>query len=372
MNKIKVLNVGLTSAVGGIETYMYNLYNQLDKEKIEASFLINYNEKVYKYEELSKQGCNFYYITNRRKNFVRYIFDLKKVYKSNNFDYIHFHTSKFSNFFKYLFAIKYSNAKIIIHSHQFRTKKIKNIFTRILDFIGRKLISNKKIYAAACSKEAYEYMFKDFKKIINNEPIIFNNGIDLNKFSFSENARIRIRKSLNLNDEILYGNVGRLSLQKNQDFLIDIYNNIYKLNPNSKLIILGDGELKDNLITKVKELNLEKNIIFLGNKENVEEYMSAMDALIFPSLYEGFGLVLIEAQACNLKIFASADVIPKETRVSDLLKFISLKKSSEEWANIITSESLTKKNVHEEIINNKFDINSASKMVENFYLKNMK
>lgn len=368
MKKIKILFVGMTSDVGGIETYIFNLYKHIDKSKFEIYFLVNKNEQVYKFKELTNLGAKFIYIRNRRYNFCGYYNDLKNCYIKNNFDYIHFHTCKYSHISKYLLAFKNSKAKVIIHSHQYRTKGFDNKKTKILDRLGRILISKYDAYYVACSELAYRYMFDGFNNAINREEIIFNNGIDLTKFRYDKLSKKRIQHELSISGKTVYGHVGRFSLQKNHEFLIDIFENIYEKDNNSVLILLGEGPLEKKIKEKVVDKGLEKQVLFLGNRDNVEEYMSAMDVLIFPSLYEGLGLALIEAQACDLVIFASSDVIPATAKVSKLLNFISLKATAKEWSEIILNCKIKKQNVHKEIQYNGYDLNSSVKLVENFYL----
>ena len=372
MRKIKLLHVGLTSEVGGVETYIYHLYKNIDKEKFDVYFLINKNEIVYKYEELNKMGAKFIHIENRRKNIIKYLKDLKKCYKNYEFDFIHFHTSKYSHFLKYIYAFKYSNAKIIIHSHQYRPNGFPSKVTKVLDTIGRFLISKHAAYYVACSTLAYDFMFKNFKGGIDSNTKIFNNGIDLKKFIYNEKSRIEIRKELKIDDKIVYGHVGRFAEQKNHEFLIEVFDEIYKKDKNSILLLLGDGPLVEKVKKKVYDKKLNNVVIFLGNKDNVSDYMSAMDALLFPSLYEGLGLVLVEAQACNLRIFASDTVIPQEAKVSELLTFISLNKKPEEWADIIINCDLSKIDVRNLIKRKNYDIATSTKIVEDFYIANFR
>lgn len=370
MKKIKILYTGLTSCTGGIETYIYNLFKKLDKDKFEIYFLVM-GDNIYKYNEM-KKNAEFIFIPNRKKNFFKYIVTLKNIYKNNKFDYIHFHISKFSNFLTYLLAFKYSTAKIIIHSHQYRTKPIKNKITNLLDIIGRKILRHKSAYLVACSDLAYDYMFDGFDNAINNEKIIFNNGIDLKKFLYSEEIRKRIRKNYDIGQNtILYGHVGRFDEQKNHRFLIEIFFEICKIDKNAKLLLIGDGPKKQEIKELVIKFGIENKVIFMGNVDNVSECMSAMDKMIFPSLYEGLGLVLIEAQACNLPIYASKDVIPQSAKASELLEFIDLNSSAKEWAQLIVNTHIKKKNVHNELIRNNYDIDSCINYISKFYINNI-
>ena len=163
------------------------------------------------------------------------------------------------------------------------------------------------------------------------------------------------------------GHVGRFVLQKNHIFLVDIFKEFLKMVPNSKLVLIGNGETKDDIVKKIVELKIEKNTILLENIKNVNEYMQAFDLFLFPSLYEGLGIVLIEAQAAGLKCFAS-DTIPKNAKISDNLIFVSLSSSSKQWANIMKDNIDYKRlNMLNIVKSNNFDRNSIMKNMEEIY-----
>lgn len=365
MKKIRILHIGLTSNMGGIEKYVYNLCEMCDNNKIENE-IINANESKVGFEEdFKKLNIKIVKIANRKKHYIKHIKELKKVIKEGDYDFIHFHLMDLSCFDRILIALKASKAQIILHSHinNFNKKMLRSI----MDFIGVQLLKyNNSIIKTACSEDAGKYMFKKFK---NKEFMILNNSIDVKNFMFDVEKREKIRKKLNITNQFVIGNVGRFQEQKNHNFIIEIFSEILKLNKNSKLLLIGEGELKEKIIQKAKSLNIEKDIIFYGKSNNVNELFQAMDVFLFPSLYEGLGIVLIEAQASGLKCYAS-QTIPKEVKITDNLKFIDLSKNAKEWAQIIINESKDKydrKLYNKKVMNTKFNIDEERKRVNDFY-----
>ena len=200
---------------------------------------------------------------------------------------------------------------------------------------------------------------------INHEDIIHdsvgfvvNNAIDVDKFKYDEKIRKEKRKELNIKDnQLVIGHIGRFVQQKNHEFLIDIFNEIYKQDKNAILLLIGEGPLKEEIQNKVNELGLDKNVKFLGQRSDANELYQAMDAFVLPSLYEGLPVVGVEAQAAGLPCFFSTDMT-KETEILDSTKFISLTHKSKYWADKILKEvSLFKRqDTSEEIVDNKFSI----------------
>lgn len=170
-----------------------------------------------------------------------------------------------------------------------------------------------------------------------------------------------------------FGNIGRLHFQKNQTFLLDIFKEICKINENSCLLIGGQGEEEEKLKAKAKELEIEDKVKFLGMVDNVSEVLQAMDAFVFPSLFEGLAVVLIEAQASGLQVFASSDVMPKSAKMSKYFEFIPLLNDEKEWAEIIVNSckncETARDNRKNDIAENGFDIKVEAKKLENILLE---
>lgn len=222
-------------------------------------------------------------------------------------------------------------------------------------------------YFFACSKEAGVWLFG--KKILKSENyFILKNAVDSEKFDFSNETRIEYRKKLSLLDNFVIGHVGRFHPQKNHEFLIEVFYEAYKLNPSTRLMLVGDGPLKEYIKDKADKLGVLDKILFIGSTPHVAELMQAMDAFVFPSLYEGLGIVIIEAQATGLMCIA-ADTIPSDTDISGKIRFLPLNNSSSHWAKqVIDSPTYKRENLRKEIIKSGYDIKQTSMWLQKFYL----
>ena len=176
----------------------------------------------------------------------------------------------------------------------------------------------------ACSDIAGRYMFK------SRSFTVVNNAIDAEKFSYSEEARTRYRKELGLVDKFVLGHVGRFDEQKNHEFLVDIFRSVHEKDPSAFLLMVGVGALKAKIAAKLKSLGLERNSMILENRSDIPELMQAMDVFVFPSVFEGLGMVVIEAQAAGLPCVV-ADTLPCAVEATDLLVWLSLNQSAEVW-----------------------------------------
>lgn len=372
MGKIKVLHVGMSSNLGGIETYLINMYRNIDKNKFEFSYLAFKGEKICFYDELYNDEVKIFTVEHRRNNYLKFIKQTKKVLKNNKFDYIHFHLMEFSCFEIILLAKKYSNSKIILHSHIANDNK-RSLKTNILNSIGEILVSKKDNYIkAACSKDAGKFMFNNFKY---KEFVILNNAIDLGKFTYNEKIRSTLRQELGLEDKLVIGNVGRFVKQKNHIRLIDIFYDIYKQNKNAVLVLVGTGPLLDVTKQKVNELGIQNSVIFLGIRNDTNEIYQAMDVFLLPSLFEGLPFVLVEAQASGLPCFIT-DTLTDEVKVLDTTIPISLNKDNSFWSMKILDyleqiNNEERKNNSNEMYDSKFNIKKEIGLIENIYIDNI-
>ena len=374
MKKIKILLVGLSSNMGGIETYLINMYRNINKEKFELSFLIFNGKNVCFHDELISNGVKFFKIEKRTKNYFKFISDLKKVFKENEFDYIHFNLVDFSCFERILIARKYSNAKIIIHSHiasNIAMKKKTNFLSKIGEYFIKKYEND--YIKIACSKLAGDYMFKNFK---NKDYFIFNNSIDVSKFKFNSKIREEKRKELGIKaNSILIGNVGRFVEQKNHKLLIEVFNRLNKEFSNIKLILVGDGVLKKEIEDVVKKYNLQTKVKFLGLRNDVNELMQAMDIFMMFSKYEGLPFVIIEAQASGLPCYLS-NTISNEVKLLDNTLFFDINNIYDLYNDILINlkncKNINRIEQSKIVMKSKYNIEIEIKKIENFYIDNLK
>lgn len=365
--KIKILFVtpGLNNC-GGIESFCMNYYKNFS-EKIQSDFITHdIKDNTYKNYIESNGGKVFKVSQLSGKTILKSIKEIKNFFKQHNdYDIVHCNMANAAIFYLY-YAKKYGIKTRIQHSHQ--DSYADKISHKIRNFFLVKIGNNFATDRIACSKIAGDFLFR------NKQYDIVKNAIDSKKYLYNEVKRNEIRKKYNIDEDVtVLGNVGRLTEQKNQIKLVEIMDYIVnKKQKNYLLLIIGSGDLKDYLESKVKEKGLEKNIIFTGSVSNVEEYMQAMDYFILPSLYEGLGIVNIEAQASGLPTIVS-DKIPEEAIVTDLIHFIELEKNSEIWASEILK---IEKNINRQnekyiksITKKGYEIKQESKKLEELYLK---
>ena len=369
--KIKVLYFVDRLLIGGIQTFILNNIEYMDKTKVQIDFLILDDGNVYEAEtDLRLQGHNVYKLKNiwikKPGDYFKYFKAIDSFFSMHH-DYkvVHLHSSS-KNFYILKSAKKYGIPIRIAHSHSigFQSK------SKIQIMIGNLCKPLLKKYATnyfACSEIAGEWLFGK-KEVKKDNVTVIHNAVDLQRFKFNKNVRNKIRKDLNIEGKLVIGHVGRFTAQKNHNFLIDIFNEIHKKNEKAVLMLVGIGEKEEEIRKKVNRLKLEKYVLFIGFKNNVQEYMWAMDLFVFPSLFEGLGLVLIEAQATGMRCFASKDVVPNEAKVSDLLEYIYLNESSGAWAEKVLNANFNRENKYNDIKNKGYDICDTAKELEEFYI----
>lgn len=350
---------------GGVESVVMNYYRHIDRTKIQFDFICDEDSTNIPYEEIEKLGGKVILIPPYQKVF-KYHKKLKEVLKSGGYKIVHSHINTLSVFS--LFAAKCAGVPVrIAHSHSTTNKKEKkkNLLKQVLRPFS-------KVFATdymCCSELAGRWLFGN-KEYDKGNVYLLNNAIDLDKFKYDEKIRSEKRKKLNISDDTLViGHVGRFVEQKNHRFLIDIFNEIHKQNSNSILLLAGQGPLMEEIKSKVESLGLEKFVIFLGQRNDIDELYQAFDVFCLPSLYEGLPVVGVEAQATGLLCIFSDDMT-KETKVLDTTEFLSLKQSAEEWAYTILkkSKSFKRKNCTNEISKKGFDIKKeANKLIQKCY-----
>nr|WP_264294321.1 glycosyltransferase [Pediococcus acidilactici] len=197
---------------------------------------------------------------------------------------------------------------------------------------------------------------------------IVQNGIDIRKYTFNSQIRHKQLKKMNIKNDFVVGCVARLTKVKNLSFLVDVFNDISVLKKNSKLILVGDGELLSTLKNQVKKDKIEDKVLFLGNKKNVNDIMQAFDVFVLPSFHEGLGLVNIEAQASGLPCVVSTG-IPKAAKVLDTFTFLSLKDSKKIWVNkILELQKAKREDTSQKMLEAGYDIKKSAKEIEEMYV----
>lgn len=362
---MRVLNVLVGLERGGIETFLMNVYSNINKSEIQFDFLITEKKDTDYKKEILKYGGNVYTYSSRRDSVWRNYKEVDCFFKKHKYSIVHFHISSLSNIAPIYAAYRNNVKNIIIHSHSSNTV---GILHKMLHRINKKIIKKIATHFFACSNEAASWMFPN-SIFLKKDFTIIPNGILLEKFSFSEEKRKTVRKSLDIDENTLvFGHVGRLSFPKNHLFLLEVFKCIHNSQENSKLILVGKGERKSIIRQKIKELHLSSDVIFYGESNNVDYLMSSFDAFILPSFYEGLPVVLVEAQTSGLPCFVS-NSITKDVKLTNFINYLSLDNSPSFWAYKII-ENIKKNSLNRYVVSKSiraFDIKEVSKKIENFY-----
>lgn len=319
---------------GGAETFLMKLFRELDKRHMMFDFIFTDNNELFYEQEIRKLGGTIYRVTSKSYKLFKKHNEIKEIVNKNNYKVV-FTASHISLSGLNLFASKKGGAnKLIFRSTN--TKAGGKLSKRILHYLFRPFANRLSNVKLAPSTEAAKHMFG--KRYPMDKVKLVKNGIDTNLFEFNEESRVKIRKQLNVSDEFLIGHVGRFAKQKNHKYLIKVFNEVLKVKPNAKLLLIGKGPLKETVIRQAKSLGIYENIIIKEGITNMEEYYMAMDMLVFPSFYEGLPNVVVEAQATGLPCLIS-DEITNEVILTDIVKKISIKASPERWARTVLESS---------------------------------
>lgn len=361
MKKIRVIHCLGQLNTGGAETLVMNILRNINREKYQFDFLLfSLNEGFYDKEVLSYDS-KIFYTPSMRVGIAKYINSLISFFRKEKTEIIHAHMDWQCGFIAYA-AHKAGVKKIIVHSHANQKMFDINMIYHLLILINKFLISNYATHRLACSIEAGESLFGDKKFEV------LNNGIEMNRYLDPNQEIINgLKKEFQLQkDDIILGHVGSFSMNKNQSFLIDIMSDLVNINKNYKLILVGTGSMYQDLKNKVVSLDLENNVIFAGVRKEMPEIMHLFRLFLFPSIYEGLGIVAIEAQASGVHCIVS-NTIPKVVDLNlGLLEFLSLNKKL--WLNTILQFKQKKVENHtKNLFDSDFNIKNTIRMLQDIY-----
>ena len=362
---IRILQVVGKMSYGGMETLIMNVYRNIDRNKVQFDFLVHYPEAGEYDEEIKRLGGKIYYMPRTKiSNYFIYKKAIKKFFAEHHeFSAVHGHLHNLA--FVYMPIAKKYDIECIMHLHNNSVER--NIKGKIGYFCTRMGISSAD-YVFACSESAAQFYLQG--KYNNVSYKIIRNGIDTNKFSYNELVRQNMRKEYQCENKFVVLHVGRFFEQKNHRFLIEIFKEIVEQEKESVLFMIGVGPLKEGIEKQVKDLGLEKQVCFLDAKSNVNEWMQMADCFLLPSLYEGLGIVLIEAQTSGLRCITTKEKVAKETKITKNIEYLSLGESAKEWADkILATNKENRESCDEQVRKAGFDIKDTAKWLENWYLK---
>lgn len=363
MKKIKVLHFELDKNLGGIESFLFNLFKQIDKRNVQFDFVTAVAHPALE-KEIIDLGGNVYHVSDHKK-IISYILDISRLLNAE-YDIVHIHKNSAANIIPFIVANKYKKSKIIVHSHN--TAPTVGGVSVILHKINKNYLWKAADEHLACSLIAGEWLYSpntDFK--------IVTNSIITKSYLFNVDSRKRLRNELKIpEDALVIGHVGRFVNQKNHERLISIFTELLKRNNNCYLIMVGDGALYSEIEERVVNNGIQDYVRMLKVRKDVPQIMSAMDVFLMPSLYEGLPIVGIEAQASGLEVFLS-DTISPQTDVTNTVIWFNLDQEDTWIANLILKNS--KKNSLSSIRTERnqlvkeagFDIENTAEMMLEIY-----
>lgn len=363
----KILIFGLKDDFGGLEKVVLGYSEMLLKLGLQCDFVI-FGKKFLFEEELCKKGGKIFYLPSKMRSWKAYNKKMNDIFKAEKYDAVWANYSGLTNIDMLKLAKKYRIPKRIAHSHVASlvwSGWLARYLVPLFHYMNKSVVSYFATDFWACSKKAGEFMFP---KKVHKKITVINNALDTELFYPDKQTRDRVRKELNIENNFVISHIARMCEDKNQLFMLDVFCEVLKNVKNAKLLFVGDGELRDAIFEKAETLGIKNNIIFTGFKNNVADYYKSSDVFLFPSISEGLGLSLIEAQACGVPCVASA-AVPKEADVTECVKFINLDAPADTWAQEIIKISHKEIcNATEKIIKANYDIKAESKKIFEFFI----
>ncbi len=314
---------------GGVESFILNRYQYIDKTKIQYDCIIDEDSTCYTFQDkIISLGGRIIVVPPYQKLIANQK-ALYKIFTENKYPAVYSHLNTLSVF--PLFTAWLAGIPVrIAHSHSTAGKGRGEFKRNIMKYILRPFAKIFPTDLCASSNFAGEWMFGK-RTMRTGRVSIWSTAIDIERFAYNEESRREIRGRFNLEGKFVVGHAGRFVSQKNHDFLLDVFYELHKLRSDSVLFLVGDGPLFNKFRDKVKALGLEDGVIFAGSVSDIEKYYNAMDVFIFPSIYEGLGMAAVEAQISGLPVIASR-VLPDDAKICDNFCFMSLTQTAGDWA----------------------------------------
>ncbi|MCF2583979.1 glycosyltransferase family 1 protein [Mitsuokella multacida] len=367
---VKVLQIGMTENIGGMETYLMAQYRKLNREKVRYDFLnITGESQIVFSDEIKRNGDSIYAVPSRHKSPLGHYWGvLKLLYqKRHEYKYIVLNTCSLYYVFPLFIAALVGIPHRVIHSHNSGDEIAESLPRKCIKYLNTFLLKISATDYWACSKLAGKWMFK-------GHPFqVIHNAIDTSKFIFNPAVRRRVRKELGIENKFVIGTVARFSPQKNHEFLIDIFKEVALKRENSVLMLVGDAAGFQDRLNRIKEkihvYHLEDRVLFLGMRNDTNELYQAMDCHVLPSHFEGLCITALEAQAAGLPCICS-DSFSEETAVTRHFYTVNLNASAESWAGVILQyANQERENTSIDFINMGYDINVEIKKMERLFLR---
>lgn len=360
----KILAVITTGFVswGGLTTVMMNYYREIDKKSFKIDFAADNIPNIELLDEINLYKSTYYQLPDRKTDILCYMKSLYKVLKNGKYEVVHIHGNSSTMFFELLVSYIAKINKRIVHVHN--TQNMHPFLNKVLNSFMKILMTE----AIAVSNEA------GIKLYGNNKFLILNNAINCNKYKYDQQKRYIYRKELEIEDnDFLIGTIGKLNIQKNHEFLIKIFQKLIEIRPDARLVIVGDGIKRKNLEDIIENFKLRNKVKLTGTRLDTEGFLSAMDVFVLPSLYEGFCLALIEAQAAGLFCVVSDCAVSGNIELTDNCIALSIN-SINPWLQQLyhakkTNRTEISKKAIEQIEQHGYSIKNQIQVLEEIYSK---
>lgn len=356
---MKVLFVSHYLSRNGTEAFMMNVFRNIDRNRFKVDFLCFSRMGMAYEEEITRNGSIIYVLPERNKGF-RYYQSLDSFFKEHRYNIVHWCIGSCTTIAPLFYAWRYHVPIRIVHSH---SSSCTGWHNRLLHYTFKPLLNRLATKRLACSDKAGKWNFG------NNRNEIVKNGVDVNIFSYDDVLRKNVRKELGIPSQtVVIGHVGRFDENKNHSFLLEAFLQYREVQNDSVLMLVGKGSTKASVEKKVRELNLEDIVMFLGERTDVPQLLQAMDLFVMPSLFEGLPYVLVEAQAAGLPCVVS-DTVDPLVKITPNVEFMSLSRSADEWAEAFLRmlENFRRVKTDQYVIDNGFSIERTAKKLEALY-----
>ena len=356
---------------GGIESFLNNILLHMDLDNLEIDLVAeSIRESVFT-AGLKEKGICFIELSGKQRSFRNFAL-FQKLLRQRRYHIVHLNLFQGLSLCYARIAKQEGIPVRIAHSHNTALRKSAGRWLKLMIHrMGSHLFTNAATDLWACSGEAAKFLFPS--SVLRRKGYRYiPNGIQTGRFRFNAEIRAAIRTQLSAEDSFLIGNVGRLCYQKNQSFLLDIFHEVLQRKPESKLLLVGEGEDEAALKQKAQQLGISDRVIFFGVTDQVEKLFFAMDAFVFPSRFEGLGIVSIEAQAAGLPVLCSEN-IPSEAHVTEWIKASALRDGPGAWAEqLFAIRPISKREDAAQAVNEAgFDVTGVSALIRKEYETNI-
>lgn len=373
MDKIKLLFYTELWANAGIESVIMSLFRNFDLDKISVDIMASQNISDFHDDEIKKLGGRKIItledtFDSPAKRMVANRKAFEEAIKKEHYDVVHLHMCNAVAMI-YGKIAKENGVKVVVyHSHNTNlSTNHRLIKTAVHNFCKWKYEKYGDVLFS-CSDLASKWMFSS-RAIKENRVLLVKNAIDLDRFAYREDVRAIYRKKLNISDKFVVGHIGRFAVAKNHPFVVEVFAALHKFNPESVLLLIGEGDDEQAIKNQVASLDLMDNVIFYGTTREIPQMLWAMDAFILPSFFEGNPVVGIEAQAASVPCYF-ADTITKMCKLTDVVTYLSLQDTPDVWAKTILKASYTKRTeTKKQMEEEGYSIKSVATMVQSTYEK---